>query len=71
MIIIRLIKNIFVEEKKKALPLEVVVKKTVASYSQVITIAAVKHSIQRILKLTKESLMAIIRVKGKEMKIEL
>ena len=66
LIIIRLIKNLFIEEKKKALPLEVVVMKTVSSYHQVITSSAVKHSIQRILKLTKESLMAIIRVKGKE-----
>ena len=66
LIIIRLIKNLFIEEKKKALPLEVVVMKTLSSYHQVITSSAVKHSIQRILKLTKGSLMEIIKIKEKE-----
>ena len=66
LIIIRLIKNLFIEEKKKALPLEVVVMKTVSSYHQVITSSAVKHSIQRIMKLTNGSLMTIIEIKEKE-----
>ena len=66
MIITRIIKNIFLAERKKALPLEKVVKKTVASYTQVITDTTVENDIVKIIKMTKENLMSLININGKK-----
>ena len=66
MIITRKIKNIFIAERKKALPLKEVVKKTVASYHQVITDTTVENDIVKIIEMTKENLMSVININGKE-----